>query len=190
MEDTFLRKWGEKKDHGHSLTEFNTLKKIHNEGVLEFIRRFNKLYLSLLADMKPHQTAAKVVFVVAFDSEFGFSLRERNPATLDDAQTDALELEENFASTGKSKGKSEQDTRRRGKEEVSTSNQDRDSANDRIEEMRKMIKNLSGKLVKLELEAKNSASKNFQNSPNRVYNPQYRKPPLQILQRELKEQQD
>ena len=71
--------------------------------------------------MKPHQTTAKVVFVVAFDSEFGFSLRERKPATLDDAQTDALELEENFASTGKSKGKYEQDTRRRGKEEVSTS---------------------------------------------------------------------
>ena len=93
--------------------------------------------------MKPHQTAAKVDFVAAFDSKFGFSLRERKFATLDDAQTDALELEENFASTGKSKGKSEQDTRRRGKEEVSTSNQDRDSANDRIEEMNKIIKNLS-----------------------------------------------
>ena len=101
MEDTFLRKWGEKKDHGHCLTEFNTLKKRHNEGVSEFIKRFNKLYLNLPADMKPHQTAAKVVFVAAFDSDFGFSLRERNSTTLDDAQTDALDLEANFASTGK-----------------------------------------------------------------------------------------
>ena len=99
MEDTFLRKWGEKKYHGHCLTEFNTLKKRHNAGVSEFIKWFNKLYLSLLADMKPHQTAAKVVFVAAFDLEFGFSLRERKPATLDDAQTDAVKLEENFAST-------------------------------------------------------------------------------------------
>ena len=33
MEDNFLRKWGEKKDHGHCLIEFNTLKKRHNEGV-------------------------------------------------------------------------------------------------------------------------------------------------------------
>ena len=56
--------------------------------------------------------------------------------------------------------------------------------------MNKMIKNISSKLVKLELEAKNSSSKNFQNAPNRGYNPQYRKPPLQILQREWKEQQD
>ena len=126
MEDTFLRKWGEKKDHGNFFIEFNTLKKRENEGVSEFIKRFNKLYLSLPADMKSHQTAAKVVFVAAFDSEFGFSLRERKPATLDDAQADALELEANFASTGKSKGKSEQDDKRRGKEEVSTSNLDRD----------------------------------------------------------------
>ena len=48
MEDTFLRKWGEKKDHEHCLTEFSTLKKRHNEGVSEFIKRFNKLYLDLL----------------------------------------------------------------------------------------------------------------------------------------------
>ena len=78
MEDTFLRKWGEKKDHGHCLTEFNALKKRHNEWVLEFIKRFNKLHLSLPADMKPHQTAAKVFFVAAFDSDFGFSLREKS----------------------------------------------------------------------------------------------------------------
>ena len=56
--------------------------------------------------------------------------------------------------------------------------------------MNKMIKNISSKLVKLELEAKNSSSKAFQNALNRGYNQQYRKPPLQILQREQKEQQD
>ena len=53
-----------------------------------------------------------------------------------------------------------------------------------------MIKNLSNKLVKLELETKNSAPRNFQNAQNRGYNPQYIKPPLQILPREAKGQQD
>ena len=53
-----------------------------------------------------------------------------------------------------------------------------------------MIKNLSSKLVKLEMEAKNSPPNNFQNAPNRGFNPQHRKPPLQILQRGQKEQQD
>ena len=186
MEDTFLRKWGEKKDHGNCLIECNTLKKRYNEGVSEFIKRFNKLYLSLPPDMKPHQMTAKVVFVAAFDLEFGFSLREGNPATLDDAQTDALELEENFASTGKSKGKLDQDSRGKGKEEVSTSSQDKDSTTNGMEEMNKMIYNLANKVVKLELEAKNSTSKNFQNAPNRGYNPQYRKPPLQREQKEQK----
>ena len=85
MEDLFLRKWGEKKDHGMCLTEFNTLKKKHKEGVAEFIKIFNKLYLSLPPEMKPHEAAAKIIFIAAFDSDFGFSLRERKPATLDDA---------------------------------------------------------------------------------------------------------
>ena len=124
------------------------------------------------------------------ESEFGSSLRERKSATLDEAQIDALEVEANFTSMGKSKGMSDHDARRRGKEEASTSSQDREVADYKIEEMRKMIKKLSSKLVKLELEAKNSSSKPFQTAPNRGFNPQYRKPPLQILQRDRKEQQD
>ena len=134
--------------------------------------------------MKPHQNAAKVVFIAAFDSDFSFSLRERKHATLDDAQSDALELEANFASSGKLKGKAEQDVRRRGKEEVSTSNQDKDA--DKMDEISKMVK----KMVKIELEAKNATPKNFYNAPNRGYNPQYKRPPLQILPRESKEQKD
>ena len=140
--------------------------------------------------MKPHQTTAKVVFVVAFESEFGFSLRERDSATLDEAQTDALEVEDNFTSTGKSKGRSDHDARWRGREEASTFSQDREVAYYKITEMRKMIKNLSSKLVKLELKVDNSSSKPFQTTPNRGFNPQYRKSPLQILQRDQKEQQD
>ena len=115
--------------------------------------------------MKPHEAAAKIIFIAAFDFYFGFSLRERKPATLDDAQSDALELEANFASTGKLKGKTEQDIRRRGKEEISTSSQEKDS--EKLDEISKMIKNM----VKLELEAKNAAPKNFYNAPNRGYNP-------------------
>ena len=140
--------------------------------------------------MKPHQTTAKVVFVAAFDSEIRFSLRERKSATLDEAQTDALEVEDKFSSTCKSKGRADHDARWRGKEEASTSGQDREVADNKIEDMNKMIKNLSRKMVNLELEANKSSSKPFQTSPNRGYNHQYRKPPLQILQRDWKEQQD
>ena len=68
MENAFTKKWGDNKDHGYCLTEFNTLRKRHNEDVSEFIKRFNKLYTILPAEMKPHQTTAKVVFVAAFES--------------------------------------------------------------------------------------------------------------------------
>jgi len=49
----------------------------------------------------------------------------------------------NFASTGKSKGRTEHDTRRRDKEEASSSNQEREASERRIKEMNKLIKNLS-----------------------------------------------
>ena len=62
------------------------------------------------------------MFVGAFESEFGFTLRERKSASLDQAQNDALEVEANFASIGKSKGRLDHDFRRRGKEEASSSN--------------------------------------------------------------------
>ena len=35
MENFFTLKWGEKRDHGYVLTEFNALKKRHNEDVIE-----------------------------------------------------------------------------------------------------------------------------------------------------------
>lgn len=89
------------------------------------------------------------MFIGAFESEFGFTISERNSISLDQAQTYALEVEEKFSSTGKSKGMLDHDFRQRGKEEASSSNQDREVSDYNIEEMNKMIKNLSSKLVKL-----------------------------------------
>lgn len=68
MENSFLQKWGEKRDHTYMLTKFNVIKKKSREDIYDFIKRFNKLYKSLLAEIKPAQTIAKLVFVVYFDS--------------------------------------------------------------------------------------------------------------------------
>lgn len=51
--------------------------------------------------------------------------------------------------------------------------------------MSNVIKNLSSKLIKLELESKNSQRQAQQNIN---FNPQYRRQPLQILQKERKDQ--
>lgn len=100
---------------------------------------------------------------------------------MDQIQTDALEVEEIFSSTSKFKGKIEHESRRKSREEASTSNKERESQEYKIEEMNKLIKNLSNKLVKLELEANNSPPPPNQMIPNRRFNPQYRKPTLQLL---------
>lgn len=55
------------------------------------------------------------------------------------------------------------------------------------DEIDKLIRSLSHKVGKLELKNKSLSKQNAQGN-NRGYNPQYRRPPLQILPRERKEQ--
>lgn len=71
-----MQKLGEKRDHGYILTKFNAFKKKHNEDVSKFIKRFNKLYNSLPAEIKPTKVSAKFVFNGAFEPKFRFNLRE------------------------------------------------------------------------------------------------------------------
>jgi len=54
----------------------------------------------------------------AFESDFGFTLRERKSRTLDQFQVNALEVEANITFTGKSRGKDEPTEKKRGKEET------------------------------------------------------------------------
>jgi hypothetical protein len=79
LESTFLRQWGEKKDHLYFLTEFGNLKKKHNEYVPDFIKIFNKLYNKILIDVKPSQPTAKVTFVGSFDPYFPCYLEKEEP---------------------------------------------------------------------------------------------------------------
>ena len=125
----------------------------------------------------------------ALESEFGFTLRERKSRTLDQLQVDALEVEANFTSAGKSRGKNEPHEKKRGKEEAPSSGQGKELPELKWEEMDKLIKSLSHKVVNLELENESLPKQNAQGN-NRGYNPQYRRPPLQILQREIKDQLD
>ena len=92
MGNFFTLKWGEKRDHGCVLTKFNALKKKHNKGVTEFIKRFNKLYNNIPAEIKPPQAATKVFFLGSFEQDFGFTLRERKSTSLDQIQTDIVEV--------------------------------------------------------------------------------------------------
>lgn len=105
LENQFTQIWGEKRDHGYSLTEFNAIKRKSDENFSEFIKTFNKLYNSLSVEIKTPPFGAKVVFVGAFEIDFSFTLRERRSPTLEQIQTDALEIEANMTAAGKVTGK-------------------------------------------------------------------------------------
>jgi hypothetical protein len=79
LETAFLRQWGEKKDHLYFLTEFGNLKKKQNESVSDFIKRFNKLYNKIPADVKPSQPTTKVTFAGSFDPTFPYFLEKGDP---------------------------------------------------------------------------------------------------------------
>jgi len=101
MECLFIQKWGEKRNHGYSLTKFNAIKKKSDETVVEFVKRFNKLYNSFPVEIKPLPAGAKITFAGDFESNFGFTLREIRSPTLDQIQTNALEIEANLVAAGK-----------------------------------------------------------------------------------------
>ena len=85
-----------------------------------------------------------MVFLGEFDSDVGFNMRERRYTTLDQLQIDALEVEENLASTRKSRAKKEPAKPKRGKEEASSFGRVGESSNPRCDDLDKLIKSIKG----------------------------------------------
>jgi hypothetical protein len=77
LEKSFLRQWGENKDHIYYLIEFRALRKNNYESVLEFTQIFNNLYHKIPAEVKPSQPASMVTFAGDFEPDFSLLLRER-----------------------------------------------------------------------------------------------------------------
>lgn len=63
-------------------------------------------------DCKPPVAVAKVRFSKAFDGEFSVMLRERVSNTLEDMQTNAIEVEANRSASGKLKANTEKEERK------------------------------------------------------------------------------
>jgi hypothetical protein len=170
LENAFLRQWGEKKDHLYYLTEFGALRKNNSESVLEFTQRFNKLYHKIPAEVKPSQPAAKVTFAGAFEPDFALLLRERRSATLTGMQDDAIEIESNMMASGKLKSKVETGTKepKRFREQAGPSGSGK-SAEEKMDDMAKIIKDLSNKISRMELDQAKPdpfARKYFRRNPN------------------------
>jgi hypothetical protein len=103
LESTFMRKWGEKRYNIYYIPQFFSLKKRANEVVVEFNRRFNKIYKKIPRDIKPSQLVEKVTYVGAFVVDFSMVLRERRSPNFLIMQDDAIEIEGNMIAYGKMK---------------------------------------------------------------------------------------
>lgn len=103
LKDKFLRKWGSKVNHVQDLTKYNNLKKASNESVQDFSKRFNKVYNSTPAHIKPPPGVAQLRYVATFDYEFLVLLREREYATLSDMKNHVVKVEFNMVSAKRSK---------------------------------------------------------------------------------------
>jgi hypothetical protein len=128
-------------------------KKKNSETVMEFIQRFNKLYNKIPAEVKPSQPAAKVTFAGAFEPDFALLLRERRGATLTRMQDDVVEIESNMMASGKLKAKVETGNRetKRFREQAGPSGSNR-STDDKMDDMARIIKELSNKISRMELD--------------------------------------
>jgi hypothetical protein len=135
------------------LIEFGDLRKRKSESVLEFTQRFNKLYNKIPVEFKPSQPIAKVTFAGSFEPDFSLLLRERRYATLSGMEDDAIKIESNMIASGKLKAKFEIGTRepRCFKEQAGPS-RSRKSMEEIIDEMDKIIKVLSDKTSRMELD--------------------------------------
>jgi hypothetical protein len=92
----FLDKWVIKRNPFLILEEYNHLKRQPGETVQHFSARFNQVYHSMPADIKPPPGLALLHYPDAFDPEMAFQLRERNTTTLEEMQDNAIAVEANL----------------------------------------------------------------------------------------------
>jgi hypothetical protein len=151
LENSFHRQWGEMKDSLYYLTEFEALMKKNSETVMEFIQRFNKLYNKIPVEVKPSQPAKNVTFTGAFKPDFALLLRERREVKLTRMKDDVVDIESNMMASGKLKEKVEMGNKetKHFKEKAGPS-RSRISSDDKMDDMEKIIKELSNNISKME----------------------------------------
>jgi hypothetical protein len=111
-----------------------------------------------------------VIFVGAFDPNFALLLRERRYGDLTRMKDDAIEIESNMMALGKLKAKIEMGNKetRRFREQVGPFGSGR-FAEDKMDDMEKIIKELSNKILRMELDQSKIdrfAIKYFRRNPN------------------------
>ena len=141
----FKKKWGEKKEPRHQLVALHNIKKMENETMEEFNKKFKDLVFDLHKDIKPNDSAILIYYIEAFTGDLRYQLRDKEPADLKQAQELAEKIEKNMQSSGKSnlarfiRGNSSYNKESKGKVVES---EGKESSKDPMKEMVEMMKTL------------------------------------------------
>jgi hypothetical protein len=120
LDNVFLRQWGDRKDFMYYMIEFGSLRKMEEESVSDFSKRFNNMYNKIPAEINPSEASAQISYAGAFDPELCLLLRERRATSLAQMQDAAIEVESNILAADRLRNKANTD-RRKGRSEASTS---------------------------------------------------------------------
>jgi hypothetical protein len=82
LDEVFLQHWGERRGFLYYSSEFRNLRKEDGDSVSDFIKRFNRMFNKIPAEIKPSDASTKITFFASFDPYFCLILRERRLATL------------------------------------------------------------------------------------------------------------
>eukprot|EP00253_Pinus_taeda_P004872 PITA_04872 len=92
----FLNRWELRKDPLQINPEYNNIKHNPGDSVQDYIIRFNTVYNAIPNDLRPSRKSALLQFPDGFDPEMAYSLRDRDPPTLEDMKKIVVNVEENL----------------------------------------------------------------------------------------------
>lgn len=92
----FLDRWEIIKDPLQINAEYNNIKRNHGESVQDYFIIFNTVYNAIPDDLRPSRKPSLLKFPDGFDPKMAYSLRDRDPPTLEDMQKIVVSVEANL----------------------------------------------------------------------------------------------
>lgn len=168
------------------------MKRKEGESLIDFTKRFNKVYQKIPVEVKPPKTTTMITFGNAFDAKFSLWLRVIKPQSFPTVQEAVIEVESNILETNKLKAKENKGVKEKKKQrdEKQASTSKDSSAEQMLDEMSNLMKHLASKMSKLEVENR-LAARPPPDGPNKNPMP-FRRPfsPQQIFQRDRRNLDD
>ena len=138
----FIERWEREKNPLRVLYEYENIRKGPKESVQDYCTRFNSTYNAISTNLKPPPNLAMMKYPDGFDLYMAYQLRKREPATLEQSQTNVVKVATNILAK---KAQAKLERRVRFADVASTSNGKVDLLAKTIETIMDILDNLDRK---------------------------------------------